>query len=52
MTLSSFDKVQISARVSKSGQPRAQSGDIQSEAQIVKSNKKEIIKLTINNVVP
>ena len=52
MTLSSFDQVQISARVSKSGQPRAQSGDIQSEAQIVKSNKKEIIKLTINNVVP
>ncbi len=52
MKLSSFDQVQISARVSKSGQPRAQSGDIQSEAQIVKSNKKEIIKLTISNVVP
>ena len=52
MTLSSFDQVQISARVSKSGQPRAQSGDIQSEAQIVKSNKKETINLTISNVVP
>lgn len=52
MKLSSFDQVQISARVSKSGQPRAQSGDIQSEAQIVKSNKKETISLTISSVVP
>ena len=52
MKLSNFIKVQVSARVSKSGQPRAQSGDVQSEAQIVKSSQKETIKLIINKIVP
>ena len=52
MKLSNFIKVQVSARVSKSGQPRAQSGDVQSEVRIVNSNQKEKIKLTISEVVP
>ena len=52
MKISNFSDVKVSARVSKSGQPKKQSGDIQSEAQIVKSNKKDTIKLTINKIVP
>ena len=52
MKLSNFIKVQVSARVSKSGQPSAQSGDVQSEVRIVNSSQKEKIKLTISEVVP
>ena len=52
MKLSNFIKVQVSARVSKSGQPSAQSGDVQSEVRIVNSNQKEKIKLTISDVLP
>lgn len=50
MKISNFTNVQVSARISKSGQPRAQSGDVESEFHIVKSNQKEIIKLTINKI--
>lgn len=52
MKISSFTAVQITARISKSGQPRAQSGDVQSESRIVESSHKEIIKLTINKLLP
>ena len=52
MKLSNFSRVQVSARVSKSGQPGAQSGDIQSEAYVVESNQTKIIKLVISNIVP
>lgn len=52
MKISNFANVQVIARVSKSGQPRARSGDVQSEKQIVESNLKKIIKLVINKVVP
>lgn len=52
MKISNFTNVQVGARVSKLGQPRAQSGDVQSDPQIVKSSQKEIIKLMINNTVP
>ena len=52
MKMSNFTNVQISARVSKSGQPRAQSGDVQSEILIVKSSQKETIKLMINKILP
>ena len=52
MKLSNFEKVQVSARVSKSGQPSAQSGDVQSKVRIVNLNQKEKIKLTISDVVP
>ena len=52
MKLSNFEKVQVSARISKSGQPGAQSGDVQSEVRIVNSTQKEKIKLTISDVVP
>lgn len=52
MKLSSFIKVQVSARVSKSGNPRAQSGDIQSETYVAKPGQKEKILLIINKLLP
>jgi len=52
MKISNFTAVQVTARVSKSGQPRTQSGDVQSESRIVESSHKEIIKLTINKLLP
>lgn len=52
MKLSSFIRVKVSARVSKSGQPRAQPGDVESEFQVVESKQKEIINLRINKKVP
>ncbi len=52
MKLSSFIKVQVSARVSKSGNPREQSGDIQSETYVAKSGQKEEIVLIINKLLP
>ena len=52
MKLSSFIKVQVSARVSKSGNPREQSGDIQSENYVAKPGQKEEIVLIINKLLP
>lgn len=52
MKLSSFIKVQVGARVSKSGNPVAESGDIQSKIYIVKTEKKEKVILIINKLLP
>ncbi len=52
MKLSNFRKVQVIARVSKSGRVKTQSGDLQSETRIVTVNKKEKIELTINKLLP
>ena len=52
MKLSNFNKVQIVARISKSGSPKAQSGDIQSSPQVVAVDHKQKINLTINEVLP
>ncbi|MCW8901132.1 MAG: c-type cytochrome biogenesis protein CcmI [Gammaproteobacteria bacterium] len=52
MKLSSFDKVQIVARVSKSGIAKAQSGDLESEVSIASAGQREKVKLTINKSVP
>lgn len=52
MKISNFPNVKVSARISKSGQPGAQSGDIQSESYVVESNQTKIIKLIISNIVP
>lgn len=51
MSLSKFENVVVSARVSKSGQPVAQAGDLQSEVVPTKNTAKEPIELTISNVV-
>lgn len=52
MTLSNFKKVQLVARISKSGSVKAQSGDLQSEIRIITVGQKDSIKLTINKLVP
>lgn len=52
MKLSSFKKVQVSARISKSGSAIAQSGDLQSEIRVVSTAQKEKIELTINKFLP
>lgn len=52
MKLSNFKEVQVVARISKSGTPKAQSGDYESAERIVTVNQKDLIKLTINNLLP
>jgi cytochrome c-type biogenesis protein CcmH len=51
MTLSKFEDVVVSARVSKSGQPIAQAGDLQSDIVPTKNTNTETIDLTISTVV-
>lgn len=51
MTLSKFEDVVISARVSKSGQPIAQTGDLQSKIVATKNTATETIELTISAIV-
>jgi len=51
MTLSKFEDVVVSARVSKSGQPVAQTGDLQSDIVPSKNTATETIELTISNIV-
>jgi cytochrome c-type biogenesis protein CcmH len=51
MTLSKFKDVVVSARVSKSGQPVAQPGDLQSDIVASKNNNIETIQLKIENIV-
>ncbi len=52
MKLSNFKKVQVVARVSKSGSAKAQAGDLQSEIRIINSNHKDKIVLNINKFLP
>ena len=51
MKISGFEKVNIIARVSKTGTPKAQSGDLQSKAVVVSPGQKEPVELTINNIL-
>jgi len=51
MTLSKFEDVVVSARISKSGNPIAQTGDIQSQALKTKNNTDDTINLVISDVV-
>ncbi|MFK5912973.1 MAG: c-type cytochrome biogenesis protein CcmI [Woeseiaceae bacterium] len=52
MKLSGFKQVKISARISKSGNPIKQKGDLQSKVVVVNSNQKEMIKLNISKSAP
>lgn len=52
MKLSSFKKVQIVARISKSGIAKAQSGDFESNVSVASAGQKEKVLLTINKSVP
>jgi cytochrome c-type biogenesis protein CcmH len=51
MMLSKFEDVIVSARVSKSGQPIAQAGDLQSDVVSTKNTNTKTIKLNIVNIV-
>jgi len=52
MTLSKFDQVVVGARVSRSGNALAQSGDIQGLSGAVSSGRKQPVTITIDSVVP
>ena len=52
LKLSNFNEVRIGARISKSGAPRAESGDLQGEITPVKTDNKTTIQLQIDQVVP
>lgn len=52
MKLSSFNQVQIVARVSKSGTAKVQSGDLESEVSVASAGQKEKVKLVINKSIP
>ena len=52
MKISSFDKVNVVARVSKSGSAMPQPGDLESEANVASAGQKEKINLTINKSIP
>ena len=51
-SLSQFEQLKLGARVSRSGQPVAQSGDLQSAVQVVKPASNETILLHIDQRVP
>ncbi len=51
-SLAQFEQLKLGARVSHSGQPVAQSGDLQSEVQVVKPGSKETILLHIDQLLP
>ncbi len=52
MTLSKYENVQIVARISKSGQPTASSGDAFGQSQTVRPGQDEVVQLTISEIVP
>ena len=51
-SLAQFEQLKLGARVSHSGQPIAQSGDLQSEVEVVKPASNETILLHINKLLP
>jgi len=51
LTISKFEDLIITARVSKSGQPVAQSGDIQSAQMETKNSSKERLEVVISEIV-
>ena len=52
LKLSNFSEVKVGARISKSGAPRAQSGDLQGEVSPVKTDSKTTIEVNINQLIP
>ena len=51
-SLSQFQQLKLGARVSRSGQPMAQSGDLQSKVQVVEVGSKDAILLHVDQRVP
>ncbi|WP_316369297.1 c-type cytochrome biogenesis protein CcmI [Candidatus Thiodiazotropha sp. CDECU1] len=52
MKLSKFSEVSVGARISLSGNPTAQSGDLEGEISAVSPGQAEIVKVVINSVHP
>jgi cytochrome c-type biogenesis protein CcmH len=52
MTLSRFPQVSLEARISRSGNAMAQSGDLKGTVQPVSPGQKEPVQLTIDEIVP
>jgi cytochrome c-type biogenesis protein CcmH len=52
MKLSGFNKVAVGARISMSGSPTAQSGDLEGEIKPISTGKAEIVEVVINSVHP
>jgi cytochrome c-type biogenesis protein CcmH len=52
MTLSGFEQVVVGARVSKSGNAIAQSGDVQGVSGTIRSSSKQPVSIVIDSVVP
>ncbi len=52
MRLSKFSEVRISARISKTGNAKPQSGDLYGEASPVSVNGKEVVQITIGKKIP
>lgn len=50
--LQDLEQVQIAARIAKSGQPMASSGDLQSASVVVNTNTEQQVELVINQIVP
>ncbi len=52
LKLSGFQQVKVGARISRSGQPIAQPGDLQSESRVVKVGADSMVSLVVNSTVP
>jgi cytochrome c-type biogenesis protein CcmH len=52
MTLARFDRVTVGARISGSGQPVAQPGDLEGESEPVSTNTSQTVDITIDSIVP
>jgi cytochrome c-type biogenesis protein CcmH len=50
--LSGFDRVTVGARISSSGQPIAQPGDLEGESPPLSTSTSETVEITIDRVVP
>ena len=52
MRLSGFDQVKVGARISKSGRPIAQSGDLEGEVKPVTPGQKDLVQVVIDHAHP
>ena len=52
MKISAFDEVTVSARISRSGNPTAASGDLEAAAQRATPGQEGVVVLTIDSIIP
>ena len=51
LKLSSFDQIVVSARISKTGEPQAQKGDLQGQSQVINPKTTDGLTITIDQIV-